>query len=201
MEYRDVHIYENDLIAKLQIEIFNDFFMAGLGLNILKTYYKAILKYPETICIVAEKDDGKAVGFVLGQAKAGLKPVIRRYPLIFCLIGIKLLLFRPCSILRLLNNIEKIDQNQKDFIDKQDYSEIGLIGVINDHQGERIGQVLLFEFEKRVKQRGAKKLSLTTDYFNNEKTLNAYSNWGFNVYYEFMTYPDRRMYRLIKDIQ
>jgi len=68
-------------------------------------------------------------------------------------------------------------------------------------KGRGIGHQLLTVFEEEVKEQGAKKLSLTTDYFNNEHTLKVYKAWGFKIYYDFISYPNRRMYRLIKDIR
>lgn len=41
-------------------------------------------------------------------------------------------------------------------------------------------------------------LSLTTDYYGNESTIAFYKSMNFNVLYEFIAYPKRRMYRFIK---
>ena len=39
------------------------------------------------------------------------------------------------------------------------------------------------------------KISLTTDYYNNEKTIGFYRSLGYQDYYEFVTYPNRRIIR------
>ena len=43
-------------------------------------------------------------------------------------------------------------------------------------------------------------ISLTTDYYNNEKTIAFYKKMGYAVLYEFVTYPNRKMYRMIKNL-
>lgn len=48
---------------------------------------------------------------------------------------------------------------------------------------------------------GVKRLSLTTDKNNNESAIAFYWRNGYKVLYEFKAYPDREMYRFIKDLE
>lgn len=189
-------------LAYLQEKVFPGFFMASLGHGFLKTFYKVAISYPETTCLVAEDEEGAFLGYVFGRtrAKGYLKNVLKRGLLLFGIEGIKLLFTRPSAIIRLAKNLDKKDSSGMNSDDK-DYAEIGLIGVIPDKKGMGIGHTLFYAFEQEVKQKGAKRISLTTDCNNNDNTLTAYKAWGFRVLYEFVTYPDRRMYRLIKDIE
>jgi hypothetical protein len=43
-------------------------------------------------------------------------------------------------------------------------------------------------------------MSLTTDFYNNIKTIEFYKGLGYNIYYDFIAYPNRKMYRMIKDL-
>ena len=54
--------------------------------------------------------------------------------------------------------------------------------------------------EEKVKQNHGLKLSLTTDYQDNDKAIGFYKSLGYEPWYDFVTYPNRRMYRLIKDL-
>ena len=66
--------------------------------------------------------------------------------------------------------------------------------------GSGIGKKLLIATEEDVAKHNSK-ISLTTDYYNNEKTIGFYHSLGYQDYYEFVTYPDRRMYRMIKNLK
>lgn len=48
---------------------------------------------------------------------------------------------------------------------------------------------------------GVKRLSLTTDKVNNESAIAFYQRNGYKVLYEFTAYPNREMYRFIKDLE
>jgi len=51
-----------------------------------------------------------------------------------------------------------------------------------------------------MKLKGCSNLSLTTDYDNNEKAIQFYERLGYEIYYDFITYPNRKMYRMIKKL-
>lgn len=181
--------------------VFPGFFLSTLGTSFLTTYYKALLKHPETICYLAVEDQ-KVLGYVVGRTRAHafLKRVIKRNPLPFFLQGIKLLFTHTRALIRLANNLEKKNTG-KGAIDEQEYGEIALIGVSPEMKGRGIGHKLMRSLEADLKDRGVTQLSLTTDYYDNDDTLRAYKAWGFTVLYEFTTYPNRRMYRLIKNVE
>ena len=41
-------------------------------------------------------------------------------------------------------------------------------------------------------------ISLTTDFYNNHNTIGFYHALGYQDLYEFVAYPDRKMWRMIK---
>lgn len=63
-----------------------------------------------------------------------------------------------------------------------------------------IGKRLLAESEQAMKEEGVERVSLTTDYYDNEQAVGFYHSMGYKTLYEFVTYPDRKMYRLIKTL-
>jgi len=189
-------------LAYLQEEVFPGFFMASLGHRFLKTFYSVAITYSETTCLIAEEENGAFLGYVFGRAhaKGYLKNVLIRGIFKFGVQGLILLFSKPSAIIRLAKNLDKKDSSGR-YEDDKDYAEIGLIGVMPEKKGLGIGHKLFAAFEETVKLKGAQRVSLTTDCENNENTLIVYKAWGFRVLYEFVTYPDRRMYRLIKDIE
>jgi hypothetical protein len=196
-----VEVNENRALAKLHMQVMPDFFLASLGEGFLTTYYKVVLRYPETICLLAEDENKNILGFVLGREKAKgyLKRILKSSLFTFVIEGIKLLFIKPKSLIRLVRNLDKISKDSS-ISDTQNYAEIGLIGVSPELKGQGIGHKLFEGFIGILKERNVANLSLTTDMDDNEQTITSYKAWGFTVMYEFKTYPDRRMLRLIKEI-
>ena len=201
MIIRKVEVNENRALAKLHMQVMPDFFLASLGEGFLTTYYKVVLRYPETICLLAEDENKNILGFVLGREKAKgyLKRILKSSLFTFVIGGIKLLFIKPKSLIRLVRNLDKISKDSS-ISDTQNYAEIGLIGVSPELKGQGIGHKLFEGFIGILKERNVANLSLTTDMDDNEQTITSYKAWGFTVMYEFKTYPDRRMLRLIKEI-
>lgn len=193
---------DNALVAQLHMQVFPGFFLSTLGYRFLKKYYSVVLKHPETICLLARNERDDIMGYVLGRACAAgyLKKIVKSAPLTFMWEGVKLLFSHPKALVRLVKNLDK-KSDKKEIKDSQEYAEIGLIGVMPEFKGKGIGHQLLDAFEKELKKRKVESLSLTTDYDDNKQTLIAYKAWGFEVLYEFVTYPNRRMYRLIKKVK
>ena len=82
--------------------------------------------------------------------------------------------------------------------DDENYGELFSIGVRSGQQGKGIGKALLKDTELLIQAKGVNRLSLTTDYYNNEATLGFYHSMGYKVLYDFVAYPDRKMLRMIK---
>ena len=84
--------------------------------------------------------------------------------------------------------------------DNGEYAELLSIAVDPTVQRSGAGKAMLLELENEIRKKGGKKLSLTTDFENNEKAIGFYKSLGYNEWYDFTTYPNRRMWRLIKQL-
>ena len=115
----------------------------------------------------------------------------------FVLWAFKMLLSNPKALVRLAKNLTKKSDVKED---KENYAELYSIAIKSNQQNKGIGKILLKETEKELKSKGVENLSLTTDFYNNDATIGFYISMGYNVLYEFTTYPQRRMYRFIKTI-
>ncbi len=194
------NVEQKDIREVVQIHVcaFPDFFLTSLGEDFLEFYYSKFLKSRDSVFLCAEEDN-KLLGFSAAaiQSKGFNTRLLKKSPIGFFWISLKLAFKSPLSLIRLVRNLTKKSDTIED---PKDYAELYSIGVQTESQGKGIGKQLLSYSEYRLKEHGAKRLSLTTDFFHNESTLFFYKKYGFNVYYEFTSYPNRRMYRLIKQI-
>lgn len=189
---------DNDLdnIVRIHQASFEGFFLTTLGKSFLKQYYKSVLKSADGVLIIVQVE-GTIIGFCAGTLlSAGYNMRLIKCDLFgfFCQ-GIKLLFTHPLKLLHLFMNMTK---KNAEMGDKGEYAEILSIGVDPNFQGGGVGKRMLTVLEKEVIVRGGNKLSLTTDFADNEKVVGFYHALGYNEWYDFVTYPNRRMYRMIK---
>ena len=173
------------------------FFLTTLGNSFLKTYYKSVLKTKDSILAGAYIDQ-KLVGFGVGAslAKGYNKRLVRTSLFPFLWEGVKLLFYKPKAIVQLKNNFRKMGEQKDD----GRYAELYSIAVEPDVGIRGIGSAIIHFFECEAKSQGVDRVSLTTDLYENKNVLAFYKKNGYEVYYEFMAYPNRKMVRLIKKI-
>jgi ribosomal protein S18 acetylase RimI-like enzyme len=198
MRFRQPKTSENEILARVHIAAFKDFFLTSLGKGFLKTYYSANLKSTKSISICAVDDNDQIIGFSFGctQAKGYHKELLKQNLIAFIFQGIVILFSKPGDLWRLARNMEKT----KLIEDDGKYAELLSIAVTPNAKGLGIGRELIAHFESDAKARGCKKIALTTDYYNNDVVVAFYKKSGYKVFYEFTTYPNRKMYKLIKNL-
>lgn len=185
-----------DEIVRIHCDAFEGFFLTSLGTSFLTFYYKNFVRSNETVCMVATEDD-KVMGFSAATkvCKGFNSRLIKQNLFGFALLSLKLLFINPRALIRLAKNLTKkggtIDDNE-------DYAELYSIGVDRSQQGKGIGKKLLAKTEDVMRLEGVERVSLTTDYDNNDNAIGFYQSMGYEVLYEFVAYPNRKMYRLIK---
>ena len=180
-------------------QAFNDFFLTSLGYKILKLYYSSVIKSSKgrVVCLFDEND--KIVGFAAGTncTKGFHKEILLKNKLSYAWVLFNVILTRPKAILRLFKNLNKSKKNQ---LDDEKYSELLSIAVPSKYKGLGYGKMLLIAFESELESLNVEKIALTTDYYNNEGVLAFYKKMGYKIFYDFVTYPNRRMYKLIKEL-
>jgi ribosomal protein S18 acetylase RimI-like enzyme len=197
--YRKLNVIDVSEITLIHIKSFKDFFLTSLGKRFLNTYYKSCLKSAESIAICAIDENQNLVGFSVGcvHSKGFHKRLIKKSLLDFMVQGIIILFSNPKAIIRLLNNLGKNTNKE----DNGNYAELLSIGVLPNFNGYGIGKELIKRFEEEAKLRNAKEIALTTDLQNNDRVLEFYYNNGYSIYYDFIAYPNRKMYKLIKKLK
>ncbi len=193
-------IPKNDLrfVVKVHNNSFKGFFLTELGDRFLKFYYDCVRKDVKGI-LLGFYDEGQLSGFCAATtlSKGFNSHLVKQNLFRFSLIGLGLLLARTKALIRLVKNFSKTDPDKSD---NGGYAELLSIGVCNKNQGQGIGKKLLIQLEKELRLKGCTALSLTTDYNNNGKAIQFYQGMGYEIYYDFIAYPNRKMYRLIKKL-
>lgn len=191
---------QEDIAAIVDIHksAFEGFFLTSLGTKFLKFYYNAFVKSEESVVFCAVEDGG-VLGFSAAtkKCKGFNSRLIKNNLFSFFVLAVKLLFSQPSSLIRLAKNLTK----KSDAVDDQeDYAELYSIGVRAESQGKGAGKKLLKATEETLKKNGVEKVSLTTDYYENESAVAFYHTMGYSTLYEFIAYPDRKMYRFIKTL-
>lgn len=198
MIIRKATINDVDTIVEIHLNVFEGFFLTSLGAEFLRFYYSCFVRSNETVTMIAE-ENGVIYGFSASSkfCKGFNSRLIKSNLIAFGLLSFKLLLIKPISLLRLVKNLSKKGEN---VIDNEDYAELYSIGVCKSAQGKGVGKMLLLKSEQVMKEEGVTRVSLTTDFDNNEQAVGFYHSMGYETLYEFITYPNRKMYRLIKTL-
>jgi len=199
MELKKIEKSEIKNVVEVHKDSFNGFFLTTLGNRFLSLYYDCIRRDNESI-LLGIYDENILSGFCAATilSKGFNLKLIKNNPLKFLTIGFILLISKPDSLIRLIKNFSK---SNPEIIDNGEYSELLSIGISSNYQGKGIGRKLLTELEKELKLKNSSKLSLTTDYNNNNKAIEFYKGLGYTIYYDFIAYPDRKMYRMIKKLK
>lgn len=185
-------------IVRIHQDSFEGFFLTSLGTDFLTFYYSRFLTCTDAKIFCALEGD-RVVGFAaLAENCKGFNGrLVKRNLFSFAFLSLKMLFTSPKSLFRLVRNLTKKSNEVNDVVD---YAELFSIAVLSTEQGKGIGKILLASSEKYIQTKNIVKMSLTTDYYNNDRTIRFYKAMGYQELYEFTAYPNRKMYRFIKEL-
>lgn len=183
-------------IVNIHMKAFEGFFLTSLGRPFLSFYYKVFISSKNGIVLCASMDNN-ICGFAAAakQCKGFNSNLIKDNLISFIGMSFQLLFTRPSALIRLVKNLSK---KSDVIVDSEDYAELYSIGTLKEVQGKGVGKKLITTIEEELKREGVEKLSLTTDYYRNDSAIAFYKSMGYQILYEFTSYPNRKMYRLIK---
>ncbi|MEY8590221.1 GNAT family N-acetyltransferase [Butyricimonas hominis] len=198
LRYRVLEVKDVKEIARVHLVAFQDFFLSSLGSFFLQTYYKAVIRHPRAVCI-GSYDQERLVGFCVGSviSKGFHKDLLRKNFINFFGCFCILVLTRPKSVLRLINNLEK-KSKLLSIPDDGQQAELLSIAVLPSVASKGVGSCLLHSFEDNLLLNQVREVVLTTDVQNNDAVIHFYKKNGFDIYYQFVAYPHREMYKMIK---
>jgi ribosomal protein S18 acetylase RimI-like enzyme len=193
---RNIKLEDIDSIVDVHTEAFSDFFLTTLGRNFLKIYYTSLIKNNDGIALCAHDELKVIVGFCAGttNSEGFHKRLIMCNPVKFGVQIFILIIKKPKSIIRLFSNLEK--QPLKQISGK--IAELLSIGITKSAKGMGVGTALVEKFDIELKRRGSTIVTLTTDFYDNDKVISFYNKHGYDIQSEFIAYPDRRMIKMIK---
>jgi ribosomal protein S18 acetylase RimI-like enzyme len=198
MKIKQLEISDVNAVVKIHQSAFSSFFLTQLGERFLRVYYRSCIKSKvSTIAVGIFSPNNALLGFSIGsaQSKGYYKAVLKDNFVRFCGVGLYLVFTKPLALIRLAKNMDKINEELND---DGLYCELLSIGIDSKDKGKGYGKVLLEAFENEALKRGINKIALTTDYNNNDGVIAFYKKSGYEVFYEFITYPNRKMYKFIK---
>lgn len=198
MRYSKPQKEESNNIVNVHLKAFKNFFLTKLGKSFLNTYYFAVIKSQSSIAYCAYDSENNIVGFVTGCyiSKGYNRSLLMENLIGFMFQVLKLVVIKPVSLIRLFKNSSK----RKLKSDDGKYAELLSIAVLPEYTGLKIGSDLLKYFENDARKLGNDKIVLTTDYYENDNVIAFYLKNGYQIYYDFYAYPNRRMYKLLKNI-
>lgn len=196
---RKARIDDINAIVLIHKAAFKDFFLTSLGERFLRLYYTSFIVSGHGVVFCADKN-GIIVGFsATSYVSKGFNSILIKKNLVkYCLEGLRLFLSQPKAIIRLAKNLNK-GSKDNNIQDTGSYAELYSIAINPDYQGEGIGRFLLTVTEADIKKHN-NTISLTTDYYDNDKTISFYKAMRYEKFYEFTTYPERKMLRMIKEL-
>jgi len=199
MNIKELNISDVNAVVKIHQNAFSGFFLTQLGIKFLRVYYTSCIKSKlSTIAVGIFSPNDILLGFSIGsvQSKGYYKTILKDNFVDFFSIGLYLIFTKPLALIRLSKNMNKIKQESDDGL----YCELLSIGIDSSQKGKGHGTVLLEAFETEALKRGIKKIALTTDFNNNNGVIAFYKKARYKVFYEFITYPNRKMYKFIKTL-
>ncbi|MEN9337587.1 MAG: hypothetical protein RLZZ500_2574 [Bacteroidota bacterium] len=198
MQLRVLNTSDVPKIAEIHLQAFKGFFLTSLGKRFIETYYAASIKGRTSICVGLFDEEGNLIGFATGTSQsAGFhKAVLLQNFLHFTISLLMVLMNRPLAIVRLIKNLNK----KYNKIDDKQYAELLSIALLPSCIGLGYGKILLEAFEKKARDRQVAKIALTTDSIGNDKVIEFYKSHQYEVYYEFIGYPNRKMLKMIKNV-
>ena len=187
-----------DKVVLIHKDAFKSFFLTELGDNFLILYYRSVLHNKRGL-LLGYYSDNKLLGFCAATTLSNgfYKNLVIDNILDYFIAGVIIMFKRPKALIRLFKNFTKGDPSTND---NGNYAELLSIAVSPMAQSSGIGQTLLSHLENTLCSKKCNLLSLTTDFENNEKAIGFYKKMGYKIMYDFIAYPNRHMYRLIKTI-
>jgi ribosomal protein S18 acetylase RimI-like enzyme len=196
---RTLKVSDISAVTEIHLAAFSNFFLTQMGRSFLELYYKSFIKSETGFGIGVFDDEGNLIGFSITttNSKSFNKNLIIQNLLPFSVMGLQLMFTNPKALIRLFKNLRK---SSDETIDDGEYGELFSIAVDPGKQSSGIGKIMLEEVERIAQEKGCQCLTLTTDFYNNGNVINFYKKMGYAVFYDFIAYPDRRMYKMIKHL-
>ena len=186
MENKDIKT-----IVSVHLSSFPGFFLSFLGPRFLTLYYSRICSAPEGIGFVYLNPDNKPAGFVAGTTnpRGFYSRLLKEDWLRFSIASLAAVWRKPSVVRRITRALFHPSQNPVG----KEVAGLFSIGVSPELQGTGAGKKLVQAFLEDARERGCKKVFLTTDRDDNDVVNAFYQRIGFTVERQYITPEGRRM--------
>ena len=133
-------------MVQLHLEVFSGYFLSKLGSRFLSAYYKLVIEYDGSCCLIAMDKEGELVGLAVGfinSRKFYRQMMLKWY--IFIIPTIYGVLTNPDLIARTLVNLKRVTNLSLNNNQTSIAMELASIAVSNHNRG--IGTILMQEFK------------------------------------------------------
>lgn len=182
-----------NLVVKLHLRAFPDFFLSFLGPRFLREFYLAFLMDPVGMAFVARNGQDGVVGAIVGplDPRGFFGRLLRRRWWAFGLASVTALLQRPSSASRLARALVYRGEAPVGPV----RALLSSIAVSPDAQGQGIGRALVQRWLDEARSRGARGCFLTTDAENNDLVNRFYLSQDWKLESAYTTPDGRKMNR------
>jgi ribosomal protein S18 acetylase RimI-like enzyme len=179
-----------DDIVVVHTEAFPGFFMTQLGPGFLREYYRAVADYRGGL-LLTEMDGESCLGFVAGFVRpAQFYTELRRRRIRLGVAALLGVLSRPTRIWNLLADYRRTGEAASE-ASGVETAELSSLGVAPRSAGRGVGSRLVRRFISEAKEKGARRVVLTTDSKGNDEVNSFYQRLGFSCARTFEARPGR----------
>ena len=171
-----------DAITRVHVASLKDSLLADLGLKFLRVHYGLMLRFDQSIFLVAESEE-KVVGFAAGvvdTARFCRMMTANKWRYAFpALLGV---VRHPSLLIRVLGNTRRVVRPQQPAHASSETScELCEIAVHPRFSGQGWGKQLVEAFVESARRRNATNVYLTTDALDNDPVNEFYQRRGFRL--------------------
>lgn len=161
-------------VVAVHLAAFGGSFLARLGPRFLRLYYRALLRTPGGVLLVAGDGPDGVAGFAAGSvAPDEIGPELRRHPLALARALVAGIVRDPLLVPSTLRNIRRM-QGSEGHEAPEGTAELTSIAAHPDHWGSGLAGELLAGFEDACREAGCDAVELTTDARDNVRAITFY---------------------------
>lgn len=185
--------------ASIHRRAFSGFFLAELGEPFLREFYRAFLRDPSAVAVVARDTSGEVLGVAVGTTRpeSFYGRLLRRRWWGFAWAGARGAIRNPRAVPRLVRAVGYRGDAPAEIPDAALFASM----CVDPDGGSRgVGSRLSSEWSATARRMGAERAYLTTDRDDNDAVNRHHQRHGWTLESQYVTPEGRRMNRYVKDL-
>lgn len=167
-------------VAQVHSIAFKGFFLDAMGQPFLRAYYGVVLRYPDSIALVAQYSSGSVVGFAVGFVDpGGFYAFLKRQWARLLPGACYALLRRPQLLGRIVLSNLRVRKKSKAPAGPAEAGTIELASIASATRASGVGSRLVEAFLEQAGRTRGTRVALTTDMNDNQAVQQFYRKHGF----------------------